>query len=72
MLRQGNINEEKRGEREKETLNFYLSLFSTVINTWKYLYLFMYTLSFPKRIYDDLEEYKMNKYKINFKQIRKV
>lgn len=72
MLRQGNINEEKRGEREKETLNFYLSLFSTVINTWKYLYLFMYTLSFPKRIYDDLQEYKMNKYKINFKQIRKV
>ena len=72
MLRQGNINEEKRGEREKETLNFYLSLFSTVINTWEYLYLFMYTLSFPKRIYDDLEEYKMNKYKINFKQIRKV
>lgn len=72
MLRQGNINEEKRGEREKETLNFYLSLFSTVINTWKYLYLFMYTLSSPKRIYDDLQEYKMNKYKINFKQIRKV
>lgn len=54
MLRQGNISEERRGEREKETLNFYLSLFSTEINTWKYLYLFMYTLPFPKRIYDDL------------------
>lgn len=72
MLRQGNISEQKRGEREKETLNFYLSLFSTVINTWKYLYLFMYTLPFPKRICGDLQEYKVNKYKINFKQIRKV
>lgn len=57
MLRQGNISEQKRGEREKkETLNFYLSLFSTVINTWKYLYLFMYTLH--KRICGDLQSIK--------------